>query len=52
LVVAEALFMSPKTVGVHVTNILGKHGVPSRAAAVAHAHRHGLTGTDATPTGS
>jgi non-specific serine/threonine protein kinase len=40
--IAEALFISPKTVGAHMLNILSKLGVPSRAAAVAYAHRHGL----------
>jgi DNA-binding CsgD family transcriptional regulator/tetratricopeptide (TPR) repeat protein len=40
--IAAAFFISPKTAGVHVGNILHKLGVPSRAAAVAYAHRHGL----------
>jgi predicted ATPase/DNA-binding CsgD family transcriptional regulator len=40
--IAEQLFISPKTAGVHVGNILGKLGVPTRAAAVAYIHLHGL----------
>jgi non-specific serine/threonine protein kinase len=40
--IADALFISPKTVGVHIANFLPKLGVPSRAAAVAYAHRRGL----------
>ena len=40
--IAEALCISPKTAGHHVTSILAKLGVKSRAAAAAHAVRHGL----------
>jgi DNA-binding CsgD family transcriptional regulator len=40
--IAERLFLSPHTVHRHVANIRTKLGVPSRAAAVAHATRLGL----------
>jgi DNA-binding NarL/FixJ family response regulator len=36
------LFISPKTVSVHVSNILGKLGVSGRVEAAAVAHRLGL----------
>jgi DNA-binding CsgD family transcriptional regulator/tetratricopeptide (TPR) repeat protein len=42
--VAEALFISPKTAGVHVSNILAKLGVANRVEAAAVAHRLHLTG--------
>ena len=41
--IAEALFISPKTAGVHVSNILAKLGVGGRVEAAAIAHRAGLT---------
>ena len=40
--IAAALFISPKTVRNHVTNILAKLGVESRTAAATFALRHGL----------
>lgn len=40
--IAEALFISPRTVTSHVTNILNKLGVNSRSAAAAYAVRHDL----------
>ncbi|MDQ2651700.1 MAG: LuxR C-terminal-related transcriptional regulator [Chloroflexota bacterium] len=40
--IAEALFLSPRTVGWHVTHLLTRLGVQSRAAAAAAAIRSGL----------
>jgi ATP/maltotriose-dependent transcriptional regulator MalT len=40
--IAERLFLSPHTVHRHIANIRTRLRVPSRAAAVAHATRHGL----------
>jgi non-specific serine/threonine protein kinase len=40
--IAEALSLSTRTVGWHVSHVLAKLGVESRTAAVAYAHRHGL----------
>ena len=42
--IGRELSLSHKTVGVHVTHILGKTGCPNRAAAAAFAVRHGLDG--------
>ena len=41
--IASALFISPKTASVHVSNILAKLGVSGRVEAAAVAHRLGLT---------
>jgi DNA-binding CsgD family transcriptional regulator len=41
--IAAALFISPKTASVHVSNILAKLGVSGRIEAAAVAHRLGLT---------
>ena len=41
--VAEALVISPGTVGRHVTNILNKTGCKNRAEAARYAAEHGLT---------
>ena len=40
--IAEALFISPKTATVHVSNILGKLGAHTRVEAAAIAHRLGI----------
>ena len=40
--IARALFRSEKTIDRHLSNILLKLGVHSRAAATSYAHRHGL----------
>jgi DNA-binding CsgD family transcriptional regulator len=40
---AERLFISPKTAAVHVSNILAKLGLSSRAEIAAWAVRHGIT---------
>ena len=43
--IASALSISPKTVGLHVSHLMAKIGVTTRAAVVAHAYRHGFTET-------
>ncbi|TKV57679.1 helix-turn-helix transcriptional regulator [Nakamurella flava] len=49
--IGEQLFISPKTVSVHLSNVLGKLGVGGRTEAVAVALDRGLLGTSR-PTGS
>lgn len=45
--VGERLFISAKTVSVHMSNLLSKLGVSGRAEAVSVAHQRGLIGVDA-----
>jgi DNA-binding NarL/FixJ family response regulator len=40
--IARQLALAEKTVERHLSNILGKLGVPTRAGAVAHAYEHKL----------
>ena len=49
--IGTELFISVKTAGVHVSNILGKLGVTSRGEAGALAHRLGLDETGGIPAG-
>jgi DNA-binding CsgD family transcriptional regulator len=42
LEIGEALFISPRTAQTHVTHLLAKLDLPSRTAAAAFAHQHGL----------
>jgi DNA-binding CsgD family transcriptional regulator len=42
--VADRLFLSPRTVNAHLTNIYRKLDLPSRNAATRFALEHGLTG--------
>ena len=41
--IGNALFISPKTASVHVSNLLRKLGVANRTEAAAWAIHHGLT---------
>lgn len=44
--IGEALFISPKTVSVHVSDLLGKLGAANRSQAAAIAHRLRLLDDD------
>ncbi len=43
--IGEQLFISGKTVSVHISNLLAKLGASGRAEAVSIAHQRGLIGT-------
>lgn len=45
--IGATLFISPKTAGVHVSNILGKFGAANRVEAASIAHRLGMVASDA-----
>ena len=45
--IGATLFISPKTAGVHVSNILGKFGAANRVEAASIAHRLGMLASDA-----
>jgi DNA-binding CsgD family transcriptional regulator/tetratricopeptide (TPR) repeat protein len=47
--IAQVLFISARTAGIHVSNILAKLGVASRGEAAAIAHRGGLVDNDPRP---
>jgi DNA-binding CsgD family transcriptional regulator len=47
--IGERLFISGKTVSVHISNVLGKLGAGGRAEAVAVAHRRGLLRDEPSP---
>jgi DNA-binding CsgD family transcriptional regulator/tetratricopeptide (TPR) repeat protein len=47
--IATELFISPKTVSVHVSNILAKLGATSRSEATTIAHRDGLVDPESIP---
>jgi DNA-binding CsgD family transcriptional regulator len=40
--IAEALFVSPRTIQSHLTNLYGKLGVGGRGEAIAYAVAHGI----------
>jgi DNA-binding NarL/FixJ family response regulator len=40
--IAEELYISPRTVSTHISNILNKINAANRIEAASYAHRHGL----------